>query len=117
MSAWWYESEIWTDRAGTAHEIATMPKRYVANVISFLERRAVSIALEDSLYMIRLLHGPLGPSGDMAFDSVEREFNAVQELKSQNAVLWLRDTPLHRALQDRLSGRIGQPDPEWEWDA
>lgn len=117
MGLWWYETKTWTDREGIAHEIATMPKSYASNVINFLERRAVSIAWSDSLAVLRMMDGPLGPSGDAACDGVEREFRAAQDLKDQSAVLWLRDTPLHKALQDRLSGRTGDPDPEWTWDA
>lgn len=104
-----YERKIWKTREGDEIQIETMSRQHAANTIAMLERNAESIKFQTVINMIRFASGPLGPSGDMACDRFDRE---IMDVEDANALLWLRDTPLHRALQDRVSGRVGPPEAD-----
>lgn len=40
------QTEVWIDKAGVEHQVAAMSVRYKANVVRFLERRAVKIVVD-----------------------------------------------------------------------
>lgn len=104
-----FEEVFWKTADGSTVKIETMSRRHAANVIAMLERNAELIKTSTVMRLLASAAGPLGPSGDMAgmaFDSM------ITEIEETDSLLWLRDTPLHKALQDRVSGRTGPPEAD-----
>lgn len=86
------QHQVWVDINGSEHEIESMPRDYVANVIRFCRRRAVWIyvLVETERY-------------DEEMEELDEEDRRrdVDPL-AIDFVGWLEETPLMRALRRRL---------------
>jgi hypothetical protein len=97
------QGEVWVDYWGNEHAIALMPTDYVANVIEFCLRQAQRIRSLIALEALGDAVG-LGLSGDLE--------EAKQRLgigfgPESDATRWLEQTPLLRALRERLRAAPG----------
>lgn len=86
-----WQDIIWQDKEGRNLEIAKMDIYYRYNVTKFLERRASQYA---TLVTFDMISSPIQPSGDMACEAFDRIIDEIHH----DPILWIRETPLHRAL-------------------
>lgn len=101
------QDEIWTDKEGNQHRIDEMSVRYKANVVAFLERRAVSMEFNYSLGEARFIGGMAMHAQELAEDACGDEW----ERRMDDPVAWLRSTRLmKRLIDDVANGRGGEDD-------
>lgn len=97
------QNEYWWPDGKEAIKLEDMTPGHRANLIVWLEQRAIGLMLQ---YDIDLLFGPFGPKGDHATDDVLR---ILEEEASRPAIDRLRETPFYKRLEylielDRATG-------------
>lgn len=108
----------WIDKEGVEHEIADMDGRYALNVYNWLKDRAETIGFR---YELNLISTGLPPVDTAAYDDVTDAIEREQERIHNDAVAWLLDKPLLRALRARVAmdrikrGVEGGPRPRAEF--
>lgn len=104
------QSDRWVDRGGELHDLDAMSVRYKANIVGFLERRAVGLADFYSYGEILSFSGPLGPSGEMAQDSLDQALEEADRERRADPLKWLRSTPLLQRLRHDVKNKLGGED-------
>ncbi|MDX6465364.1 MAG: hypothetical protein QOI27_404 [Gaiellaceae bacterium] len=84
------QHQVWVDINGSEHEIESMPRDYVANVIRFCRGRAVWI------YLL------VEHEGEDDLKPEWEEAEAERDALSIDFARWLEATPLMRALRRRV---------------
>lgn len=99
------QHQVWVDRHGVEHEIESMPRDYVRNVMGFCERNAwrvwwavASDDLLDDIERVTELANVEPENARLQLLSVIEDFGREA---SRDPIEWLQATPLHAALRRR----------------
>jgi hypothetical protein len=105
------QSDIWTNRDGLHVQVNTMSGDHALNAYRRMERNVVDIVLWYSIYLMHSLRTP-GES-TVAFEAMEDYVNREIDRMQSDAIGWLRDKPLMKALLARVpDGHVAGVDTE-----
>ena len=94
------QDQVWTDRDGIVHTVATMDANHAAACAGLLWQRRRR--LHDAFCWSAVLRMPNPDmTGDMAMLSLEQD---MDELFDTSPDEWIQTTPLYRALKQRAEG-------------
>lgn len=85
----------WVPKNAAPLRLADMADSHRRNLARFLCRNAAHYKQIEWSNMLQSMTGPLGPSGDAAIDSCERELDMLER---EDPLDWLGDKPLMQAL-------------------
>jgi hypothetical protein len=88
------QHQVWVDYWGNEHEIESIDADYAANIIRFCEAQATRIALIVAMQLAAELCAAVP-------EEVELSTEMRGHLLGEDAVIWLQETPLIRALKRR----------------
>jgi hypothetical protein len=94
------QDEQWVDQDGAVHRVAEMEREHVVNLLRWLHRHALGIALGCARFLTKM---PM-PAGDIAFGDVAGDVGRELSRMGNDPVGWLGDTELVTALRARLTG-------------
>lgn len=94
------QDEQWVDQNGAVHRVAEMEREHVVNLLRWLHREALGIALGCARYLRKM---PM-PTGEIAFDVVSAGIDRELSRMVNDPVGWLGDTELVTALRARITG-------------
>ena len=115
------QGDVWIDKEGERHEVASMDPTYCANVLRFLQRRAITLEFNHSVARLKLIDATAWNDDERWIMAQEgnddvRRFSGPPLGHGLDREAWLRDlsewawgqirrTPLIVALQDRARDR------------
>jgi hypothetical protein len=105
------QHQVWVDRDGVEHEIESMPRDYVENVVGFCERNVWRMwwAVASAELLAKLAYITSLANADAQQAALElRDLLARYEREAAaDAREWLQATPLYAALQRRAGSAKG----------
>ena len=87
----------WRTRGGDSMLVGEMTPTHRANLLDFLRRNAPALHAAEMDQFMAMASGPMGPSGDMACDAVDREFDGLINMSAET---WLKKQPLVIKLRE-----------------
>jgi hypothetical protein len=100
------QHQVWVDRHGVEHEVESMPREYVANVIRFCENHAWRMwwaaASDDLLDRLEEITALSNVRPDAAAQRLRGVLLVFEHEAAGDPLEWLRETPLYAALVRRL---------------
>lgn len=91
--------DAWTTADGRELSLGQMDQSHIENVIRYLRLRTWQLRERAIQRMLHDLQGPFAPSGDMACDAFDYEFDGLIQADPRE---WLEDVPIIRALKAEL---------------
>lgn len=91
-----HQGERWKDAEGNVHRLDEMMASHRRNLLAFLRRRALHLAIADAEVA---MFGPLAPRGEMATDECEKAI----DWQTDNAQEWLEGTKLVTRLRELVA--------------